>query len=234
MTRRPTKQIRFHGQTPGPTEPQFAGETPSAPNIFLLSPADASGRRGQMLLSQKSQFELAHRLRTKGITLGEAYSFMSSLYFRGKLAYATAFASQIHNLLSIQIITPSRGLLPPRTTLSLADFLDLGVERILEKNPRYRDPLERDLRKLSESLGEDGKVIFLGSLGTKRYIPLLKEILGHRILVPRDFLGMGNMRRGAVLLRCVREHCQLTYVTLASAEELMRKPKLGPAKRQRT
>jgi hypothetical protein len=233
MTRRPTKQIRFHGHTPVPAETDFVCSTSSNPNIFLLSPADASGRRGQMLLNPKSQFELAQRLRTSGITLGEAYSFMSSLYFRGKLSYAATFANQTHDQPSIQIITPTRGLLSPHTTLNLSDLSDLGLERILEKNPRYRDPLERDLRKLSESLGTEGKVIFLGSLGTKRYIPLLKEILGNRILVPRDFLGMGNMKRGAVLLRCVREHRQLSYVTLADTE-VTRKPKLGPSKRQRT
>ncbi|HTQ97405.1 MAG TPA: hypothetical protein VMH89_11405 [Candidatus Acidoferrum sp.] len=215
------------------TETQFLGATPSNPNIFLLSPADSSGRRGRMLVNPKSQFELAQRLRTTGITLGEAYSFMSSLYFRGKLAYAAAFSSQSHDLPSIQIITPTRGLLSPHTAVNLADLAELGVERILEKNPRYRDPLERDLRKLSESLGTDGKVIFLGSLGTKRYIPLLKEILGHRILIPRDFLGMGNMQRGAVLLRCVREHRQLTYVTLADTE-IMRRQKPASSKGQRT
>ena len=34
---------------------------------------------------------LARALRSTGATLGEVFSFVSSLYFRGKIAYAAAF-----------------------------------------------------------------------------------------------------------------------------------------------
>src|SRR5688572_11999482 len=62
--------------------------------VFILSPAKTTGKRAQMLLSERSTFELAQRLRSeRGVTLGEAFSFMSGLYFRGKLAYAKRFAS---------------------------------------------------------------------------------------------------------------------------------------------
>ncbi|MBA3544765.1 MAG: hypothetical protein H0T83_10060, partial [Chthoniobacterales bacterium] len=56
---------------------------------FLLSPAYAGGRRAQMLLSERGQFDLARRLRTgEEVSLGEVFTFLSGLYFRGKLAYA--------------------------------------------------------------------------------------------------------------------------------------------------
>jgi hypothetical protein len=46
-----------------------------------------------MLLRDEAQFDLAVRLRgDEGATLGETFSFLSGLYFRGKLAYATTFA----------------------------------------------------------------------------------------------------------------------------------------------
>jgi len=61
--------------------------------VFLLSPANISALRGQLLLNKDSQFELAHRIRRQGAPLGEMFSFISSLYFRGKLAYAKAFGN---------------------------------------------------------------------------------------------------------------------------------------------
>jgi hypothetical protein len=58
--------------------------------IFLLSPASCSGRRAEILLRERAAFDLAVRLRSgTGVTLGEAFSFLSGLYFRGKLAYAS-------------------------------------------------------------------------------------------------------------------------------------------------
>jgi hypothetical protein len=77
---------------------QYAQQTrmmtamPSRSRIFLLSPAHCGGRRAQMLVSERAQFELAHRLRTHGATLAEIFTFVSGLYFRGKVAYARAFA----------------------------------------------------------------------------------------------------------------------------------------------
>ena len=60
--------------------------------IFLLSPASATGKRAAQLLNPNAAFDLAVRLRTDGVTLGEAFAFLSGLYFRGKLSYARAFA----------------------------------------------------------------------------------------------------------------------------------------------
>ena len=46
-----------------------------------------------MILSERAQFELARRLRSEDRpTLGEVFTFLSGLYFRGKLAYANVFA----------------------------------------------------------------------------------------------------------------------------------------------
>ena len=63
------------------------------PRIFLLSPAYAGGRRARMILSDRSRSDLAKKLRSKrGATIGEVFTFLSGLYFRGKIAYANAFA----------------------------------------------------------------------------------------------------------------------------------------------
>ena len=59
--------------------------------IFLLSPAYCGGRRATYLLREGSTLALAAKLNAGTLTLGEAFTFMSGLYFRGKMAYARAF-----------------------------------------------------------------------------------------------------------------------------------------------
>ena len=57
--------------------------------VFLLSPAYCGGRRAAILLKPTSTSALAMRLRAGTLTLGEAFTFMSGLYFRGKIPFAT-------------------------------------------------------------------------------------------------------------------------------------------------
>src|SRR3954447_25200988 len=60
--------------------------------VFLLSPASCSGQRAAMLFNERAEFFLARQLRERGAPLGDVFSFLSGLYFRGKLSYARAFA----------------------------------------------------------------------------------------------------------------------------------------------
>jgi hypothetical protein len=89
------------------------------------------------------------------------------------------------------IITPSRGLVPPETTVNLTELTDIVGHRIVAHNPQYRDPLERDLRTLSEAICQQFQVVFLGSIARRKCIPLLRQILSERLVVPRAFIGMG-------------------------------------------
>src|SRR5947209_3210850 len=60
---------------------------PTMSRVFLLSPAYAGGQRARMIMSERAEFELARRLRSENRpTLGEVFTFLSGLYFRGKLA----------------------------------------------------------------------------------------------------------------------------------------------------
>jgi hypothetical protein len=43
----------------------------------------------------------------------------------------------------------------------------------------------------------------------------LLEVFGERLLFPRDFLGRGDMSRGSLLLRAVREQRELDYAPVA-------------------
>jgi hypothetical protein len=83
--------------------------------VFLLSPANAAGVRGRLILKESARFDLALRFRRDGLPLGELFSFISGLNFRGKLAYARAFAPAPPGMPGAFVITPSRGLVPPRS-----------------------------------------------------------------------------------------------------------------------
>lgn len=208
------KRIVLHGHKPehatkyGAT----AGSRAGGEYVYLLSPAFSAGRRAQMLLNAEAQFGLAQRLRTGGISLSEAFAFMSPLYFAGKLKYVSVFARQVGKIPGVLIITPCRGLLAPETVVDVRELREICAEQIMAKNPKYRDPLERDLRALSEAIGTRIQVVLLGSIATKKYIPVLMETLGERLMVPREFVGMGNMQRGALMMRCSREKERLEYV----------------------
>src|SRR5258708_33984655 len=82
-------------------------------SIFLLSPANASGIRGQRLLGADAKSQLAERLSQSGAPLGEVYQFISSLYFRGKLEYAAQFKNLPPETPGVHIITGPPLMLPP-------------------------------------------------------------------------------------------------------------------------
>ena len=186
--------------------------------IFLLSPANTSAKRGQLLFNEPSQFDLARRLRREGALLGEIFTFISGLYFRGKLAYAQAFASPPDNVPGILVMTTSRGLLTPDTVLTLGELLEMSRVPIEEADSRYREPLCRDARALASRVGPDCKIVLLGSIASTKYVAPLLEIFGTQLLFPGEFVGRGDMSRGGLLLRCVQERMELQYASVASAE----------------
>jgi hypothetical protein len=184
--------------------------------IFLLSPAHCGGKRAAILLNERATFPLAQRLRSpSGVTLGEAFSFLSGLYFRGKLAYGNRFARPPEGEQGVQVITTDRGLLAANATIRDRELRQFGTVDIRADHPRYREPLVRDLAQLSQS--PDADVVLLGSVATTKYVDVLLEFLGERLLFPREFVGRGDMSRGALLLRATREGEELTYEPLAGA-----------------
>ena len=177
--------------------------------IFLLSPAHCGGKRADILLNQRASFPLAVRLRSAGVTLGEAFSFLSGLYFRGKLTYADRFARPPAASTGVQVITTDRGLMPAGTEISNEDLRRFAAVDISAAEPEYRRPLERDAAVLGSM--EDVEVVLLGSVATGKYVDILLEALGNRLLFPADFVGRGEMSRGALLLEAVRNGVELSY-----------------------
>jgi len=196
--------------------------------VFLLSPAHCGGIRAGYLLDDSATFELALKIRTpQGATLGEVFSFLSGLYFRGKVAYARAFAAPPDGVAESLVITTNRGLVPADTFITVADLRDMGGVDIECDDPRYRRPLERDVRALAARRDVD-EVVLLGSVATGKYVDVLLEALGDRLHFPSEFVGRGDMSRGGLMLRCAREGKELAYVPVAGATRHgKRPPKLG-------
>jgi hypothetical protein len=185
--------------------------------IFLLSPANAGGERAKMLLRAQAAFDVAVRLREGTAQLGEAYAFISGLYFRGKLAYAQAFAAPPPDVPGSFVITAGEGLLPPGATIDVARFRRMATVPIDLAEPRYRIPLQRDCRKLEHLAGENCDIVLLGSVATHKYLEPISAVFGERLLFPVEFVGRGDMSRGGLLLRSARAGVELTYVPLGTA-----------------
>ena len=184
--------------------------------IFLLSPAHCGGKRATILLNERATFPLAQRLHSRsGVPLGEAFSFLSGLYFRGKLAYADRFARPPVGHRGVLVITTDRGLLAADAPVGSRELREFGTVDIRPDHPGYREPLARDLARLSQDA--DADVVLLGSVATGKYVDVLLEFIGERLLFPREFVGRGDMSRGALLLRAVREGKELAYEPVAGA-----------------
>jgi hypothetical protein len=190
-----------------------------------------------MILSERAQFDLAQRIRKReGVAIGEAFAFVSGLYFRGKLAYALEFARPPEPGLDLTgsgalVITPNAGLRPAETRITIDALRAFGGIDIASNDPRYRKPLQRSTRALAEEIGEDTEVVLLGSIASQKYVEILAEVFGERLLFPPAFVGRGDMSRGGLLLRCVRAGEELEYVPVIGAvRHGPRPPKLPPIK----
>jgi len=198
--------------------------------IFLLSPAHCGGLRAQMVLSERASFDLAQRVRVgDGAPLGEVFSFLSGLYFRGKLAYAQAFARPPVGRPGVLVITPTDGLVLAEEPVGFERLRRFAEVDIAVANARYVEPLLRDARRLAEGLDARCDVVLLGSIATGKYVDPLLTVLGERLRFPADFVGRGDMSRGGLLLRCARAGTELTYIGVRDAVRRgPRPPRLAP------
>src|SRR5690348_6294007 len=96
--------------------------------VFLLSPASTRGRRCELLLREQARFDLAIRLREGTASLGEVYSFISGLYFRGKIAYASAFSP------NAVVIVPGIGLAAPEMLIGIEQLQAISKVPIDQDN----------------------------------------------------------------------------------------------------
>jgi hypothetical protein len=135
------------------------------PRVFLLSRARLDGERARMLFEPVTMFSVAAAIRAPdGASMGEVFSFLSGLYFRGKLAYAEAFARPpARPKTGAFVITPNRGLVSASTRVTLDDLARLAEVDIDHASEPFRAPLQRDAEALARALGPHGEAVLLGT-----------------------------------------------------------------------
>lgn len=190
--------------------------------IFLLSPASSGGKRAALLFNDRADFDIARRVRTEeGAPLGEVFSFLSGLYFRGKLSYARMFEDPPPRRASgVHLITSTDGIRSPATMVTLEDLERFATVPIDADEERYRLPLERDAERLAAKIGAKCEVVLLGSIATGKYVDVLEPIFGKRLLFPREFIGHGDMARGGMLLQRATSGVELTYIPVSHPDRL--------------
>lgn len=197
--------------------------------VFLLSPASMSGRRAAWLLDDASTNPLAVRLRAEGAPLGEVYAFVSGLYFRGKLAYARAFARPPAGVPGALVIVPGRGLVDAESPVTVDDLAAAAAVPVDATDDRYRIPLAKSALELAGAIGEACRVALLGSIASGKYVDVLVGVFGERLEFPAGFVGRGDLSRGGLMLRCVDAGVELEYVPVIGATRRgPRPPRLPP------
>src|SRR2546421_1260861 len=167
--------------------------------MFLISPANCGGERAAVLLREQADFPLARQVRApEGAPLGEVFSFMSGLYFRGKLAYARAFGRPPQGLPGGLVISPTEGLRYPEERVTRARLLAWAEVDIDLAEPRYLAPFTAHVQALAAALDRRCRIVLLGSVATPKYVQPLLQAFGERLLFPSDFVGRGDMSRGAL------------------------------------
>jgi hypothetical protein len=201
--------------------------------VFLLSPASLSGQRAAILLREQAAFPLARAVRSPaGAPIGDVFSFLSGLYFRGKATYARAFARPPRGVAGALVITSRDGLVPLDERVDAARLRAFAGIPIDAREPRYLEPLLRAALALEERIGANGRVVLLGSIATGKYVEPLQAVFGDRLLFPPDFVGRGDMSRGGLLLRAADAGAELAYAPIAGATRHgVRPARLPPRKR---
>src|ERR1041385_7421005 len=110
-------------------------------------------------MREEARFELAERIRKRdGVPLADVFSFLSGLYFRGKVAYGRAFAQPPAGTPGLFVITAGSGLVEAETRVTRRHLVRWAGISVDLQDVRYRRPLVRDARALAARLPEDCEV----------------------------------------------------------------------------
>jgi hypothetical protein len=169
-----------------------------------------------MLVRKEADFDLARKLRDGQASIGEVYSFISGLYFRGKLAYAERFAAAPEGIPPSLVIVPGAGLVPPETLVTLQQLAAISEIPVAEENRSFRDPLTASAQLLKQH-ARNCSYVLLGSVASAKYTAPLLEVFRENLLFPADFVGRGDMSRGGLMLRHARSGLELSYVPVLGA-----------------
>jgi hypothetical protein len=165
-----------------------------------------------MVFNPGASFEVAQRLRSpSGARLADVFSFISGLYFRGKATYAATFGRSPPGVPAGMVITPCEGLLSLDEPVTLERLSRWAAVPIHENNRTFTDPMVEHASDLERAHGATARIVLLGSVASNKYVRPLTRVFGDHLLFPTDFIGRGDMSRGAVMLRAARAKMELAY-----------------------
>jgi hypothetical protein len=170
-----------------------------------------------MLLTPTARFPLARRLREEGASIADAFSFVSGLYFRGKVAYARRFGWAPEGKPAALVMTAGGGLCPLDEPVTVERLRRWAGVAIHHANAHFTAPMIRHAHELLDAHDERARFVLLGSVATEKYVRPLLEVFGDRLLCPGEFAGRGDMARGSLMLRAVDAGNELAYVEVESA-----------------
>ena len=131
------------------------------------------------------------------------------------------------------VITQNRGLVSAETRVCVEHLEAFASTDIHAKESAFRGPLARDAELVRAATGDEGEVVLLGSIASTKYVEVLLEVFGSRLLFPSDFVGRGDMSRGGLLLRQVDAKAELAYAPVRGAKLHGARPaKLAPRPRR--
>ncbi|HET7826340.1 MAG TPA: hypothetical protein VFK90_13475 [Anaeromyxobacter sp.] len=186
-----------------------------------------------LVLSPTAGFSLARAVQGEGAPIGHVFRFASGLYFRGKLAYAEAFARPPPGVPGALVIAPGAGLVPAETCVTAAHLKAFAAVPVDARERRFVEPLVAAARLVAERLSPDDDVVLLGSIASDKYVEPLLGVFGDRLLFPVDFVGRGDMSRGGLLLRASRAGVELAYgKVLGAVRHGPKPPRLPPLPRR--
>ena len=190
------------------------------PTLFLLSPARSGGPRATQLAN--SSGELGVQLRAGTAELGEVFAWLSALYFRGKLAYARAFADPSPGAASALVMAPLLGLRSPETVIAAEHLHAMGKLEV--ESEAYVTQLRSDALAINAEIQVDTQVVLLGSIASGKYIDTLIDVFGARLVFPEAFVGRGDMSRGGMMLRAAKSGEELAYAMVAGTQRHGKRP----------
>ena len=183
------------------------------------------------MLNPNAGFALARQLHSReGAPLGDVFSFVSGLYFRGKATYSQRFGLLPDGTRGGLVITAAEGLTFLHERVTAERLRDWSHRPISADNPTFTEPLLGHCHELLRVMGEEARYVLLGSIATDKYVTPISSVLGDRLLFPRDFVGRGDMSRGALLLQAARTGEELAYAPVFNS---LRHGARAPSIRQR-
>ena len=124
----------------------------------------------------------------------------------------------------MHIISAGEGLRVPDEPVHLERLRAWAAVDIDAGNRKFTEPLVEHAEALVRAVGGQCRFVLLGSVATDKYVRPLVKVFGDWLLFPSDFVGIGDMSRGSILLKAARDRRELPYVPVEGTRRSTARP----------